>query len=158
VGAFDTVETDPPYTGEGARLFLTRAGEALAPDGACYFSFAQWAPAEALELQRMYTELGFAVQALWPGFNRYSGASVLGNVGQLIELTHVGKDNGPGRSWTGPLYTAEVNPRVRTYVCANCGTSAVLGQAGIPDTIEGLKQQGCSHCGGHTFRRLQTTR
>ncbi len=150
--AFDTVETDPPYTLDGARLFLTRAGEALAGDGHCYFSFAQWPPAQALDLQRAFVELGFAAQAARPGFNRYPGATVLGNTGQLIELAHVGQ-TAEAAEWTGPLYTAEINPRVRTYVCADCGTSTTLGKNGEPDTIEALKAAGCRSCGGHTFRR-----
>jgi hypothetical protein len=152
-GAFDTIETDPPYTLEGAKLFLTRGREALAGDGLCYFSFAQWPPRQMLALQRVFLDLGLAVQTIRPGFNAYAGATVLGNVGQLIELAAAGPAAATLPAWQGPLYTAEINPRVRAYVCTECGREAVLGRGSTPETIEALKDQGCSNCGGHNFRR-----
>ncbi|HEX4556071.1 MAG TPA: bis-aminopropyl spermidine synthase family protein, partial [Xanthobacteraceae bacterium] len=87
--AFDVVATDPPYTLGGAKLFLGRGAEALTGDGACYFSFTQWPPPQLAELQRLFLDLGFVVRALHQGFNRYLGAGVLGNVGDLIELTQI---------------------------------------------------------------------
>ncbi|MBB1093659.1 bis-aminopropyl spermidine synthase family protein [Rhodopseudomonas palustris] len=152
-GAFDTIETDPPYTLEGAKLFLTRGREALAGDGLCYFSFAQWPPRQMLALQRVFLDLGLAVQTIRPGFNAYAGATVLGNVGQLIELAAAGPAAAALPAWQGPLYTAEVNPRIRAYVCTQCGRESVLGRGSTPETIEALKEQGCANCGGHSFRR-----
>jgi N4-bis(aminopropyl)spermidine synthase len=153
--AFDVIETDPPYTLEGARLFLARGCEALSPeaDGQCFFSFTHWPASQMLELQKVFTELGLAVRAVWPNFNRYAGASMLGNLGQLIELVHVAGLAAELPDFSGPLYTAEVNPRLRVYACADCGKEIVLGQDGIPATIEDAKARGCSGCGGHTFRR-----
>ena len=106
-----------------------------------------------LELQKVFTELGLAVRAVWPNFNRYAGASMLGNLGQLIELIHVGGGAAELPDFSGPLYTAEVNPRLRVYACVDCGKEIVLGQDGIPATIEDAKVRGCSSCGGHVFRR-----
>ena len=40
-----------------------------------------------------------------------AGATVLGNVGQLIELIAVNPAGADLPAWDGPLYTAEVNPR-----------------------------------------------
>ena len=154
-GSFDVIETDPPYTLEGARLFLARGCEALTTeaDGHCFFSFTHWPASQMLELQKVFTELGLAVRAVWPNFNRYAGASMLGNLGQLIELVHVGGAAAELPDFSGPLYTAEVNPRLRVYACADCGKEIVLGQDGIPATIEDAKVVGCSGCGGHVFRR-----
>ena len=152
--AFDTVATDPPYTLEGARLFLGRATEALLADGVCFFSFAQWAPRETLALQEVFVSYGLAVRAVRPDFNRYVGASILGGVGQLIELVQTAERMRDLPAWDGPLYTAQVNPRLRVYVCAECGREIMLGQNGAPETIETLKAAGCAACGGHTFRRL----
>jgi predicted methyltransferase/DNA-directed RNA polymerase subunit RPC12/RpoP len=154
-GAFDVIETDPPYTLEGARLFLGRGCEALSTQagGHCFFSFTHWPASQMLELQKVFTELGLSVRAVWPNFNRYAGASMLGNLGQLIELIHVGSAAAELPDFNGPLYTAEVNPRQRVYACADCGTEIVLGQDGIPATIEDAKVVGCSGCGGHVFRR-----
>jgi hypothetical protein len=154
-GAFDSVETDPPYTLEGVRLFLTRAAEAMAGSagGQCFLSFAQWPPVQQLQLQQVFVELGFAVQAVRPGFNRYAGAAVLGNVGQLIELVAVAAPRDAAAPWQGALYTADINPRVRAYICADCGDRVVLGEHGAPATIEALKAVGCRVCRGRTFRR-----
>lgn len=153
--SFDVIETDPPYTLEGARLFLARGCEALTTvaDGHCFFSFAHWAPSQTLELQKVFVELGLAVQAVWPNFNRYAGASVLGNLGQLIELVHAGEAAAELPDFDGALYTAEVNPRLRVYACAGCGREIVLGQDGVPATIDEAKAVGCGDCGGHVFRR-----
>ena len=151
--SFDTVETDPPYTLEGARLFLARAGEALATDGQCFFAFARWPAAQMLELQKLFVELGLAVRSVRPDFNRYAGASILGNVSQLVELVQARPPAAAPSAWTGPLYTAEINPRLRAYVCADCGAETVLGEDGAPATIEALKTAGCRACGGRTFRR-----
>ncbi len=156
--AFDAIETDPPYTLEGARLFLTRGCEALADhgEGQCYFSFAQWGAPQMLQLQELFLRLGLAVRSVRPNFNRYAGASVLGNVGQLIELAAVHPSVAELPAWQGPLYTADVNPRLRAYVCTQCGNETVLGRDGAAATIEQLKHNGCSVCGGDRFRRATT--
>ena len=153
--AFDVIETDPPYTLEGARLFLARGCEALTTeaDGHCFFSFTHWPASQMLGLQKVFIELGLAVKAVWPDFNRYAGASMLGNLGQLIELVHAGERAAELPDFSGALYTAEVNPRLRVYACAACGKEIVLGQDGVPATIEEAKTNGCRDCGGHTFRR-----
>jgi predicted methyltransferase len=150
---FSAAATDPPYTLAGARLFLARAGEALSGDGVCFFSFTQWPAAQLADLQRLFLDLGFVVRAAHPGFNRYLGASVLGGVGDLFELAQVRSPDAVLPAWAGPLYTAEVNPRERAYVCAACGTETALGGNGTPTTIEALKAAGCPGCGGKTFRR-----
>lgn len=153
--SFDVIETDPPYTLEGARLFLSRGCEALTTeaDGHCFFSFTHWPASQMLGLQKVFIELGLAVKAVWPNFNRYAGAAVLGNLGQLIELIHVGGAAAELPDWSGVLYTAEVNPRLRVYACVDCGKAIVLGQDGVPTTIDEAKAVGCSGCGGHVFRR-----
>jgi DNA-directed RNA polymerase subunit RPC12/RpoP len=59
-------------------------------------------------------------------------------------------------AWTEPLYTADVNPRERVYVCAQCSAETVLGEDGAPPTIEALKMAGCRICAGKVFRRRAT--
>ena len=151
--AFDTAATDPPYTLAGARLFLGRAAVALTGDGACFFSFTRWPAAQLAELQGVMLDLGFAVRAVHPGFNRYLGASVLGNIGDLFELVQARAPAADLPAWSGPLYTAQVNPRERVYVCAHCGAETTLGENDAPATIEALKAVGCHACGGIIFRR-----
>jgi N4-bis(aminopropyl)spermidine synthase len=155
--SFDVFETDPPYTLDGARLFLTRGVEALSAEGGLgFFSFAQWPPLQMLDLQKVFVELGLAVRAVRQDFNQYAGGTVLGNVGQMIELVSAAPAASDMAPWAGALYTADVNPRQRTYVCADCGTEVVLGDNGAPTTIEALKARGCAACGGRTFRRRST--
>jgi predicted methyltransferase len=154
---FDVLATDPPYTLPGARLFLGRGAEALRGDGACYFSFTQWPATQLAALQQLFLDLGFAIRAVHPGFNRYLGAGVLGNVGDLIELAQVRGPDAELPAWDAPLYTAEVNPRTRVYVCARCGAETMLGHDGAPATIEALKEVGCRDCGDKVFRRRAGT-
>jgi N4-bis(aminopropyl)spermidine synthase len=84
---FDTVVTDPPYTVAGARLFLTRAAEALTGEGSQIFlSFGSRRPGAQLEVQRMIMELGLEIRSLTRDFNDYVGAGVLGGTSHLYHL------------------------------------------------------------------------
>jgi predicted methyltransferase len=84
---FDTVVTDPPYTAEGARLFLTRAAEALSgPGGNVFFSFGSRRPGAAFQVQEEISALGFAIRRLQPDFNEYVGAGALGGTSHLYHL------------------------------------------------------------------------
>lgn len=108
-GAFDTVVTDPPYTLPGARLFLSRAAEALAGAGGDVFlCFGSRRLNAAYLLQCAIGEAGFAIRQLARDFNRYVGAGVLGGTSHLYHLTAT-SDVRPliaGR-YDGPLYTSE---------------------------------------------------
>jgi predicted methyltransferase len=84
---FDTVLTDPPYTVEGARLFLTRAAEALRGTGSnVFFSFGSRRPGASFRVQREISELGFAIRRLQPDFNEYVGAGAIGGTSHLYHL------------------------------------------------------------------------
>lgn len=108
VGCFDTVLTDPPYTAAGARLFLSRAADALATRGSVFLSFGSRRPQTTFALQRDLAQMGFAIQSLALDFNRYAGAGVLGGTSHLYHLSAA-----PGLrpfvtgTYDGPLYTAE---------------------------------------------------
>jgi hypothetical protein len=82
VGTADLVFTDPPYTTEGMRLFLTRALEALLPTGherlAFCFGTGERHLVKALEVQGLLGDLRLALEAMLPGFNRYDGAEAIG--------------------------------------------------------------------------------
>jgi N4-bis(aminopropyl)spermidine synthase len=105
-GAFDVAQTDPPYTLAGARLFLARAAEGFAVPGPCYFSFARWPAQKLIELQAVFAELGFVPRAIHPRFNRYAGASLLGNESDLFELVQARAASVETPRWTEALYTA----------------------------------------------------
>jgi predicted methyltransferase len=108
-GGFDTVVTDPPYTIAAARLFLSRAAEALAGSGGSLFlSFGSRRPGASFALQRAITESGFAIRSLVRDFNEYVGAGVLGGTSHLYHLSATEELRPVVRDrYVGPLYTAE---------------------------------------------------
>jgi predicted methyltransferase len=106
---FDTVVTDPPYTVEAARLFLSRAASALAgPRGDVFLSFGSRRPGASFAVQRAITEMGFVIQRLVRDFNEYVGAGVLGGTSHLYHLlaTSELRPCVPG-PFAGALYTAD---------------------------------------------------
>jgi predicted methyltransferase len=109
VRAFDTVVTDPPYTEAGARLFLSRAAEALDGDGDVFLSFGSKRPDAALQVQHVVWELGFVIKRLVRDFNEYVGAGVLGGASHLYHLGATRHLRPPhGGAFSGPLYTADI--------------------------------------------------
>ncbi len=107
-GAFDTVVTDPPYTVDAARLFLSRAADALAGAGDVFFSFGSRRPHSAYLVQQAIAEMGFVIRSLARDFNEYVGAGVIGGTSHLYHLsatrgTHALVDG----VFAGPLYTAD---------------------------------------------------
>jgi predicted methyltransferase len=108
-GAFDTVVTDPPYTIAAARLFLSRAAEAVAGPGASVFlSFGSRRPGSSFALQQAITESGFVIRRLDRDFNDYVGAGVLGGTSHMYHLTATPELRPlvDGR-FDGALYTAD---------------------------------------------------
>ena len=107
---FDTVLTDPPYTVEGARLFLTRAAEALGRSGGqVFFSFGSRRPGAAFQVQQEIGMLGFAIRRLQPDFNEYVGAGALGGTSHLYHLVATpALRPSVGTGSAEPLYTAAV--------------------------------------------------
>jgi predicted methyltransferase len=107
-GAFDTVVTDPPYTTAGARLFLSRAADALGDRrGDVFLSYGSRRPGAAVQLQRAIAEIGFVIQRLSRDFNQYVGAGVLGGTSHLYHLAAT-DELAPAVTGTfaEPLYTA----------------------------------------------------
>ncbi|MEM7059054.1 MAG: bis-aminopropyl spermidine synthase family protein [Pseudomonadota bacterium] len=159
IGQFDVIQTDPPYTTEGAQLFLRRGAAALAPGPGRlgFLSYAQVNGGEQFALNQAILDEGFAIREVLPQFNSYTGASVLGSVGQMLVIEKANEASSNAAHY-GPIYTAEVRPRARAYVCTECGQRYDLGQGGAPDTIEALKAMGCPACGAKKFRRQSVNR
>ncbi len=108
VGTFDTVVTDPPYTADGAALFLSRAIEATAGPGSDVFlSFGSRRPGAQFDLQRTIARMGLEIRALTRDFNDYIGAGVLGGTSHLYHLaTTDGAQPIVRGRFEGALYTA----------------------------------------------------
>lgn len=110
VHSFDTVVTDPPFTVSAARLFLSRAVDALdGPGGNVFFSFGSRRPEASFRVQETILELGFVIRRLVRDFNEYVGAGVLGGTSHLYHLvaTTEARPAVSGR-FAGPLYTSEL--------------------------------------------------
>ncbi len=108
VGAFDTVITDPPYTTAGARLFLSRAANALDRRGDVFLSFGSRRPGAAAALQHAIVESGFVIQSLTRDFNEYIGAGVLGGTSHLYHLVAADQlTPAVAGAHETPLYTAD---------------------------------------------------
>lgn len=155
-GAFDTVSTDPPYTLPGLELFLSRAVEAVKPNGGqIYLHFGHRPPDEQVAVLAAIAGMRLMIERLTPNFNEYVGAGVLAGVSDLYVLrtTESSRPSVEGE-FTGDLYTGEVRPTLRVYACTSCGRKVTVGgQAGGEfATIEALKETGCPQCGGHVFR------
>ena len=101
LGTFDSFETDPPYTIAGASLFVRRGVELLERGrGYGMLSFGHTSPPDRIKLQAALTSIGVATTALYPAFNRYAGASILGSTSELHELVATGTRSSPTRNGT----------------------------------------------------------
>jgi predicted methyltransferase len=158
-GQFDLGMTDPPYTPDGARLFLSRAIEGLrpGPGRSIAFSFGPKGPSEALEVQRAVTDVGLIEQATYRNFNEYLGSGLLGGTSHLHWLgTTAATASAVPERYAGPLYTADLRvARTREYLCLDCRTRQPVGAGSRWTTVAQLKEAGCPNCGGGRFRPLQ---
>jgi N4-bis(aminopropyl)spermidine synthase len=157
LGAAGTVFTDPPYTGQGALLFLSRAAQAAVGDGRAdvFFAFGPRRPEETLSVQRAIADMGFSVQRLIRNFNDYVGAGVLGGTSHLYHLatTEELRPLVAGR-YDGALYTGDFRDPVRGYRCTGCGSEEQVGRGQTWSTIDALKRAGCRRCGDRSFAPL----
>ncbi|MBN1329615.1 MAG: bis-aminopropyl spermidine synthase family protein [Candidatus Heimdallarchaeota archaeon] len=156
---FDTVFTDPPYTISGLNLFLSRSLQVLKKEQnkKLYLAFAHRAPNDLLELQKVISAHGLAIQQILPGFNLYEGAEMHGNTTFLSILTSTDSSKilYPAH-YSDDIYTGELNPTIRIYQCAN-GHEIRVGATEEISSIEVLKITGCPICLSKvSFTRLQT--
>jgi predicted methyltransferase len=156
-GAADAVFTDPPYTADGATLFLSRAAEAtVGPPGRDVFlAFGPKRPDELLRMQRAIAAMGFVVRRLLRNFNDYLGAGVIGGTSHLYELetTSELRPLVDGR-YVGPLYTRDFRDPVRAYRCRRCRAVERVGRGRAWATPAALERARCPRCGGTTFAPL----
>jgi hypothetical protein len=156
INRYDVAFTDPPYTIEGLKLFLSRGIDALKKEKciSIYLAFAHKPPEEMLALQAAITEMGLFIRELIPRFNRYEGAEMFANTTFLakLETTDETRPSIVGR-FDGKIYTGEAHPTVRTYRC-RCGCEIDVGSGEKIQTIEDLKSRGCPRCGAKDGFRI----
>ncbi|WP_432033242.1 GNAT family N-acetyltransferase [Streptomyces antibioticus] len=152
----DVAMTDPPYTPEGARLFLSRAVEGLRPGAAhsVFFSFGGKSPDEMLEVQREIMALGLVTNGYVRNFNEYEGSGILGGVGFFQHLlTTSSTASAPAQGeYGGPLYTGDKRTRQRAYACVACGEIVPVGTGARWTSVAALREDGCPRCGKGPFR------
>jgi predicted methyltransferase/DNA-directed RNA polymerase subunit RPC12/RpoP len=156
-GAADAVFTDPPYTSEGAALFLSRAAEATgcAPGRDVFLAFGSSRPDTALAVQRSIVESGFTIRRLVRNFNEYRGAGILGGTSHLYELVTTRDVRAlVAGAYRGPLYTGDFREPARPYRCKGCGLELRVGRGRRWTTIAALRDARCPRCGGESFGPL----
>lgn len=160
VGLFDTVFTDPPYTPDGAELFLSRAAAALSDrgGGSVFFCFGMKPPPVSLRVQAAIAGMGFVIRRIVRNFNEYAGAGALGGVSNLYHLTSTTQTRPLiDDSYTGLLYTGDERG-TRRYRCTSCGAVETVGRDQRWATVGDLKIDGCPRCQGTSFRPLPRAR
>jgi predicted methyltransferase/DNA-directed RNA polymerase subunit RPC12/RpoP len=154
-GAADTVVTDPPYTADGATLFLSRAAEATAgpPGRDVFLAFGPKRPDELLRVQRAIAAMGFTVRRLVRNFHDYLGAGVLAGTSHLYHLVTTTELQPlvDGR-YDGRLYTGDFRDPVRAYRCVGCRAVQRVGRGRAWPTVEALERARCPRCGADRFR------
>ncbi|MHA1197895.1 MAG: bis-aminopropyl spermidine synthase family protein, partial [Candidatus Heimdallarchaeaceae archaeon] len=155
---FDCFISDPPYTQAGAQLFVSRGIQLLSKktNSAFYLSFGSKPPEQMLAIQKDLTDMGCLITNIFPGFNEYIGAQKLGGISTLYRLS-VSASASPliQGNFEGPLYTGDMNPIHRTYLCKECKAEYIVGKNQEFVTIEQLKNHGCTKCGNFKFLKKQ---
>jgi len=110
--SFDLCFTDPPYTENGVKLFVSRAIQAL-KSGAGHllylsYGYSRRSAERALKIQQILTESGLVINTKLPDFNRYYGAESIGSCSSLYvcTTTDMTKPLITNR-YNEPLYTGE---------------------------------------------------
>lgn len=157
--SFDCFFTDPPYTIQGLSLFLSRGVGALKNRKGLkvFLSFGQKPVDENFSVQECILSQGLSIVSLYKNFNRYEGASLLGNVSQMLVLESTSEIRPVisfAAEYAESIYTREFKKPDSQYVCRNCKTVWSPGGDGLA-TIEQLKSGGCPSCGGTVFDLMQ---
>ncbi|XRO77229.1 bis-aminopropyl spermidine synthase family protein [Methanocaldococcus sp. 10A] len=144
---FDVISTDPPYTVNGLKLFLSRGIEALGKEGIAYLSYSHKPIDEWLSIQKAITDMNFVISELIPNFNNYEGSEIIANTTFIARL--IGKNLKINIGDTEKIYTGLVKPVIRYYKCLKCGKIHKVG-----DKIKKVEDLICE-CGGKKFKMIK---
>lgn len=155
---FNYIFVDPPYTQSGLALFLSRAVScSKLGESKIYLSFGEKDPDSQLAVQQLFSIQNLIVNQIKVKFNHYIGASILGSVSTLYELS-TQNDSYAGvladKPYHKVIYTGERNPRSTVYQCHACQTQYLVGLNESFKTIEHLKARHCPKCKGAHFLRI----
>lgn len=157
---FDCIFTDPPYTLPGMCLFLSRGISSIRDRKGLpiFLSFAHKSPDFTIDMQKKFITMGLATSEIIPRFNRYEGAEIIGNSGQMIVLTTT-RNTKPyiEEDYNDDIYTGEIKKSYRIYRCKNCGLNIKVGYREKYKTIEELKDRKCPKCNENSFELEEKT-
>ncbi|WML34856.1 bis-aminopropyl spermidine synthase family protein [Clostridium sp. OS1-26] len=155
---FDCFFTDPPYTLQGMKLFLSRGIEALKKERGLkiFLSFGHKSQEFELTMQKCFVDMGLTVSEILTKFNVYDGASIIGSVGQMILLKTTRKSRALIKTYyKESIYTGELKITARSYMCKECGEMIKVGVLERFKTIEELKAKGCYKCNNSIFQFVE---
>ena len=107
-------------------------------------------------IQKDLVDMGCMLTDIIHGFNEYIGAQKLGRISTFYRY-YVSPNAYPLilHDFKEPLYTGDINPIIRTYICTKCKTKYLVGKNQKYLTIEQLKKIGCSKCNNNKFQKKQ---
>jgi S-adenosylmethionine decarboxylase proenzyme len=122
LNSYDVVIMDPPYTNQGLRLFLKRAKQVLRTSiqiekkqytligKKCILCFGNKPPKELQKIQLSILDHEFVIKEMIPDFNRYEGASILGQFSDLyyLNLSEIHEDETQLRLKYPQIYTSQI--------------------------------------------------
>ena len=160
VDIFDCFFTDPPYTVEGMSLFLSRGIGGLKKERGLkvFLSFGQKPIEEVYRVQEAILAHGLILLDQYKAFNHYEGASLLGNISQMMVLEstdHLKAVIPAASAYQARIYTAEYRDPDSDYRCRACKELLHTGKDKPYQTIEQLKEKGCPACGGVIFDKVR---
>lgn len=151
---FDCFFTDPPYTLQGMSLFVSRGISVLKSSIGLpiFLSFAHKSPDFMIEMQKEFINMGLVASEVIPRFNKYEGAEIIGNTGQMIVLKTTGSTKPLiEKFYNDAIYTGEIKKSIRIYKCKKCGLAIRVGSREEYKTIEELKNKKCPECKDNVF-------
>ncbi|MHA1971598.1 MAG: adenosylmethionine decarboxylase [Candidatus Hodarchaeales archaeon] len=87
---YDCFETDPPYTFLGFKVFISQAAHLLKlSTGSGYISFGSKNPFDMWKCQQEILQQGFMFNEFIRDFNRYQGATIIGNTSNLFVISKI---------------------------------------------------------------------
>ena len=156
----DTFFTDPPYTEEGVKLFLSRGVSALKKERGLkiFLSFGQKPINETLDIQKIILNHGLTINNIMKGYNIYEGAGLLGNMSQMMMLESTDYMRNvvlSAEKYSKEIYTADFRNHTARYECKFCKRIFKVGKNEAICTIEELKKRKCDFCGGDSFTLMK---
>ncbi|WP_246062152.1 bis-aminopropyl spermidine synthase family protein [Haloactinospora alba] len=136
----DLVFTDPPYTPEGVETFVRRGLEGLADFRQARLLLAYGAsettPTLTAKTQTRLLRLNLAIEAMWPDFNRYTGAEAIGAASDLYVLRPTPRTPAPRTTTDRPrIYSRGENAAESEGVLPETSARAVLERSAADTTV-----------------------